>query len=107
MQADEQEHQRGDEEDVKGEEAAQRGATDGVARQDEAGNLAAHDRHALGLRRAHDHRPDGGLIPPEQLAGEGQGEGQQQEHRAGEPVEPRATCHHQAAMHEPDAPWTK
>ena len=87
VQPDEQEHQRRDEEDVKGEEPAQRGAADGLAREDEARDLVAHDRHASRLCRAHDDRPDGGLVPPEQLAGERQREGEQQEDRAGEPVE--------------------
>jgi hypothetical protein len=87
VQADEQEHQRRDEEDMKGEEAAQSGAADAVASEDEARDLAAHDRHAPRLRRAHDDGPDRGLIPPEQLTGERQCEGQQQEDGAGEPVE--------------------
>ena len=82
-----QEHHGRNEEHVKGEEPAQGRPPDGVARQYEAGDPFAHHRHATRLRRTDDHRPDRGLVPPEQLSGKGECQRQQQQDGAAEPVE--------------------
>ena len=60
---------------------------DGVAREDEPGDVRPEHGHASGLRRADDDRPDRRLIPPQQLPRERERESQQEQHRAREPVE--------------------
>jgi hypothetical protein len=54
VQGDEAEHDGGDEEDVEGEEPAERGSANGITRQDESADLFADERRPRRLRRADD-----------------------------------------------------
>ena len=86
MHPHEGEDERRQEEDVEGVEARQRRAADRVAGEDELDDLRADERRAPGLAGEDEDRPVGGLIPAQELAGEGQRHRRQQQHHPGEPV---------------------
>ena len=87
MNRDEREDDRGNEKDVEREEAAERRATESFPRENEMRDQRADHRHPRRLLRRDDHRPHRVLIPAQELAGEAHADGEDEQHRAGQPVE--------------------
>ena len=80
------EDERRQEEDVEGVEARQRRAAHDLSGQQQLHQPLADQRHPVGLRGPHHHRPVGVLVPAQQLPGERQPHRQQQQDRPGQPV---------------------
>ena len=62
-------NQRGNKKDVKGIKSAESCAPDGVAGEDELRQSLAHERHTPRLLCGNIHRPEGDLIPAQELPG--------------------------------------
>ncbi|HLK85261.1 MAG TPA: hypothetical protein VKT27_02030 [Candidatus Binataceae bacterium] len=102
MERDQREDRRRQEEDMKGEEAAERRAAEGIAAEQKARKVLTDERRASDhLGRQHG-RPHRGLIPAQQLPAETHRDGDEQQAHAADPVElPRVlvTAHQENLDH--------
>ena len=86
MYADEKEYERGHDENMDGEKAAQRCATDRRSTEDKLRQKIADERYPTRLFSSYDDRPRGGLVPAQQLAGESHHDRECEEQHAGRPI---------------------
>ncbi len=86
VKSDESENHRRNEKYVDGEEAAQRRAADGLAAENEACQVLAHEGRPPCLLGAHDDGPRRVLVPAEELPSKSHPQREHQEKDAGQPV---------------------
>ena len=79
MESHEEKNETRNEKDMRREEAAQRGAANGVSRQNEVPQPVADDWHSPSLFGRDHHRPEASLIPAQQLARKRHQQRQQQQ----------------------------